>query len=171
MAYPQWQMSNSRVGWNMEKDEINDWIIEFYKRQYLEFTRLGVGRRTRGDVLITKKLIRCTANRLDQLIRGKKTPDNTSKPDKLFNKYGKTIQLIEKAEMTGEKALHNSNRSFNGRVPHAFHLKDLKLVQEEAVCNYIDYADGSPHDDPRYIDKYTTAYNSDIMVAILSHDN
>ena len=171
MAYPQWQMSNSRVGWNMEKDEINDWIIEFYKRQYLEFTRLGVGRRTREDVLITGKLIRCTANRLDQLIKGKKTPDNMSEAEKLFNKYGRTIELMEKAVWIEEKALHNSNRSFIGHISHTFNIKDLEMAQEEEVCNYIDYADGSPYDEPRYIDKYTTAYNSDIMVAILSHDN
>ena len=150
---------------------LEDWIIEFYKRQYLEFTRIGAGGRTRHDVLITGKLIRCTANRLDQLIKGKKTPENMSKADKLFNKYGTTIGLTEIALMTEEKALANSNRSFIGNVSRTFHLKDLELVQEEVVCNYINYADGSPYDEPRYIDKYTTAYNSDIMVAILSHNN
>ena len=150
---------------------LEDWIIEFYKRQYLEFTRIGAGGRTRYDILITGKLIRCTANRLDQLIKGKKTSDNMCKADKLLNKYGTTIGLADISLMTEEEALTNSNRSFIGSVSHTFHLKDLELVQEEVVCNYIDYADGSPYDEPRYIDKYTTAYNSDIMVAMLSHDN
>ena len=150
---------------------LEDWIIEFYKRQYLEFTRIGAGGRTRHDVLITGKLIRCTANRLDQLIKGKKTSDNMCKADKLLNKYGTTIGLTEIALKRDEKALTNSNRSFIGSVSTMFHINDLEPMQEEVVCNYINYADGSPHDKPRYIDKYTTAYNSDIVVAMLSHDN
>ena len=150
---------------------LEDWIIEFYKRQYLEFTRIGAGGRTRHDVLITGKLIRCTANRLDQLVKGKKTPDNMSRADKLFNKYGATISLEEIALMTEEIALTNSNRSFIGSVSTMFHINDLEPMQEDELCNYINYADGSPHDKPRYIDKYTTAYNSDIVVAMLSHDN
>ena len=151
---------------------LEDWIIEFYKRQYLEFTRIGAGGRTRHDVLITGKLIRCTANRLDQLIKGKKTPENTCEPDRLLKLYGATIGLMEgEAFVLRGKALHNSNRSFIGNCSRRFHLKDLEPIWEEKVCNTMDYADGSPHDEPRYIDKYTTAYSSDVMVATLSHDN
>tara|TARA_Y100000310_G_C20156265_1_gene567014 strand:- start:11 stop:526 length:516 start_codon:yes stop_codon:yes gene_type:complete len=157
---------------NQDEEAVTDWLVEFYKCQYLEFESIGIGGRTRFDVEITEKLIRCTANRLDQLIKGKKTPENTCEPDRLLKLYGATIGLMEgESFVLREKALHSSNRSFIGNCSRRFHLKDLEPIQEEKVCNTMDYADGSPHDEPRYIDKYTTAYNSDVMVATLSHDN
>mgnify|MGYP005824441937 CR=1 FL=1 len=171
MIHPRWLVGETIPS---AEDTVKDWIIEFYKRQYLEFESIGIGGRTRFDVEITEKLIRCTANRLDQLIRGKKTPDNTCNAEMLLDGNIKTIKNgidIANKLHGREKALHNSNRSFVGNISRRFHLKDLDPRHEQMLYNIMDYADGSPHDEPRYIDKYTTAYNSDVMVAILSHDN
>ena len=166
MIYPGWQLYNSNRGEEVEKE----WIIEFYKRQYLEFASIGIGGRTKYDVEITRKLIRCTENRLDQLIRGKVTPDNMCESARLLNLHERTLETLLR-NYRSEQALTSSNRTFVGSVTPIFHLNDLDPMQVEAVCNYIDYADGSPYEEPRYIDKYTTAYNSELMVAILSHDN
>ena len=145
---------------DMTPYELNQLLIDFYKSQYLKFLKIGINGQTNFGVTVTKKLIRSTENRLDQLIKGKKTNNNMCDIEKGIcrsrnNKIG----------------LFNSNRSFIGYITSSFKLKDLELMQQHAVCNYMDYTDGSPYGEPQYIDKITTAYNSETMRAVLSHDN
>jgi hypothetical protein len=142
-------------------------IIQFYKEQYLMFKKIGVGGLTRSKTEITEKLIRCTANRLDQLIKGKKTVDNMCYTEKLIKLCGRDLGDIS----AGEKKPHGSNRSFCSNITSKFDIRDLTSMQSESVCNYIDYGYGEYNIITNYIDKYTTAYNSEIVMANLSHDN
>mgnify|MGYP003145939468 FL=1 len=43
------------------------WIINFYQEQLSKFTKLGLGRRTENDVIITEQLIETTRKRLHKL--------------------------------------------------------------------------------------------------------
>ena len=142
-------------------------LIQFYKAQYLRLTEIGVGGETRFGTEITEKLIRCTANRLDQLIKGKKTVDNMCYTEKLIKLRGRDLGDIS----AGEKKLYGSNRSFSSNITSKFDLRDLTNTQSESVRNYIDYGYGEYNIITNYIDKYTTAYNSEIVMANLSHDN
>ena len=142
-------------------------LIQFYKAQYLRLTEIGVGGETRFGTEITEKLIRCTANRLDQLIKGKKTVDNMCYTEKLIKLCGRDLGDIS----AGEKKLYGSNRSFSSNITSKFDLRDLTNTQSESVRNYIDYGYGEYNTITNYIDKYTTAYNSEIVMANLSHDN
>ena len=43
------------------------WLINFYREQLSKFYKLGMGKKTENDVLITEKLIKLTEKRLDNL--------------------------------------------------------------------------------------------------------
>ena len=43
------------------------WIINFYQEQLNKFTKLGLGKRTENDVVITEQLIETTRRRLNKL--------------------------------------------------------------------------------------------------------
>ena len=162
------------MGWqdrNSSPIETRLFLIDFYKSQYLTFKRIGIGGLTKFGVEITEKLIRCTANRLDQIIKGKKTAKNMCYTDKLMRMLGRTGDIP-----SGEPALINSNRSYIGDVTSKFDLKDLGKQNELSVSKSTDYAYISEKhrrsfEHTIYIDKISTAYNSEIMQAKLSHDN
>ena len=65
-------------------------LIQFYEQQHLMLTSIGVGGETRLGTKITEKLIRCTANRLDQLIKGKKTTANMSRVEMVIKLLGRS---------------------------------------------------------------------------------
>tara|TARA_Y100000310_G_C20542462_1_gene743987 strand:+ start:168 stop:647 length:480 start_codon:yes stop_codon:yes gene_type:complete len=149
--------------------ETKQFLIGFYKEQYLMFTRLGIGGVTKFGVEITEKLIKCTANRLDQIIKGKKTSENMCYTDRLMN-------IGVGRRMRGEEAFVNSNRSFIGNRTSKFDLKDLGKASELSVaehtdCIYVSEKHRRSLDYIIYIDNVSTAYNSEIMQAVLSHDN
>ena len=132
------------------------------------FTRLGIGGVTISGTEITEKLIQCTANRLDQLIKGKKTFSNMCRADRIMSILGRHLGDVPE----GEPALINSNRSFVGYVTSDFTTADLgddnRLYLE---YNQRHYFSDNVNNDTHYIDKISTAYKSEIMQAILSHDN
>ena len=43
------------------------WLINFYREQLSKFIKLGMGKKTEHDVLITEKLIELTEKRLNDL--------------------------------------------------------------------------------------------------------
>ena len=143
----------------MKRQELNQFLIDFYREQYLKFLRIGINNVTEYGVTVTKKLLTSTANRLDQLIKGKKTKSNMSDIEKGI------------CRSCSPRNLYNSNRSFIGDIKSKFQLSDLEITQQHAVCSYIDYSDCYPHNESHYIDKITTAYNSETMREVLSHNN
>ena len=148
-------------------DDGRQFLIHFYKSQYLMFTRLGIGGVTISGTEITEKLIQCTANRLDQLTRGKKTFSNMCRAERIMRLRGRHLGDIPE----GEPALINSNRSFIGHVTSDFTTADLN----DDNRLYLEYYQGHHFSDnvnnaTHYIDKISTAYNSEIMQAILSHE-
>ena len=143
--------------------ETRRYLIEFYTRQYHTFTDIGIGRQTRFGVKITEKLIQCTANRLDQIKNGKKTFKNMCRIDRIMSMLERTNGNIPE----GEPAHLNSNRSFIGHVTSKFHTLDLGKNNRLSM---VDQGD-PPIDHTHYIDKVSTAYNSEIMQAVLSHDS
>ena len=147
-------------------------LIQFYKKQFLYFERIGLGNETRFGTEVTEKLMRCTANRLDQLIKGRKTVENMCYAERLVKIWGRHIGDIP----DGEKALVNSNRSFTGDIASKFDIKDLGKENELSVTGHTDYIYVSEKhrrsvEYTIYIDRIFTAYNSEVMVAVLSHDN
>ena len=149
----------SLYGMNLTPHQTNQLLIDFYREQYLKFLKIGINNETEYEVTVTKKLITSTANRLDQLIKGKKTASNMSDIEKGI------------CRSCSPRNLYNSNRSFIGDIKSKFQLRDLEITQQHAVCSYIDYSDCYPHNESHYIDKITTAYNSETMREILSHNN
>ena len=152
-------MTNITYDKEMKRQELNQFLIDFYREQYLKFLRIGINNETEYGVTVTKKLITSTANRLDQLIKGKKTKSNMSDIEKGICKS------------RYPRKLYNSNRSFIGDIKSKFQLSDLEITQQHAVCSYIDYSDCYPQNESHYIDKITTAYNSETMREVLSHNN
>ena len=151
-------------GYNaMGKVETKQFLIGFYKEQYLMFTRLGIGGVTISGTEITEKLIQCTANRLDQLIKGKKTFSNMCRADRIMSILGRNLGDVPE----GEPAFINSNRSFSSHITSKFHTLDLG---KDNRLSMVDQGD-PPIDHTHYIDKIFTAYKSEIMQAVLSHDN
>ena len=71
-------MTNITYDKEMKRQELNQFLIDFYREQYLKFLRIGINNETVYGVTVTKKLLTSTANRLDQLIKGKKTESNMS---------------------------------------------------------------------------------------------
>ena len=148
--------------------ETRQFLISFYKRQYLTFTDIGIGGLTKFGVEITEKLIQCTANRLDQIETGEKTFKNMCQVDRMMSMLGKTHGDVPE----GEPAFINSNRSFSSHITSKFHTLDLgkdnRLSLEYHQGNHFsDNVNNATH----YIDNISTAYSSEIMQAILSHDN
>ena len=119
-------------------EEMNEFLISFYKERYLYFLKIGIGNYTALETKVTETLIRATANRLDQLIKGKVTEENSN--------YGhlKSYHPL--------KTL-NSNRSFGWNNVSRFRYSDLDSKQKHS----IDYPTIIQE---TYIDKYTTAYQS-----------
>ena len=134
----------------------------FYKQQFLKFKRIGVGGYTEHNTLVTTQLINCTAKRLDQIISGQKTFKNMCRAE-IMIKWGGLSRALSK----DGRPLYNSNRSYIGKITSKFQLYDLEPQQQHSA----DYPNRYPCDHPVYIDKVTTAYKSDIMRAVLSHDN
>ena len=76
----------------------------------------------------------------------------------------------------GEPALIDSNRSFSSHIAFRFQTKDLGKENEMNIARMTDYSYLSEQhrrsiEHTVYIDKIATAYNSEIMQAVLSHDN
>ena len=123
-----------------DKDFGTDGLISFYRERYLYFLKVGIGNYTTYNTRVTKTLIKATANRLDQLIRGEITDGNrnhgnskTYRPKKIF--------------------IHNSNRSFGWNNTSRFRYSDLDFKQKHSIdCPTIIQE--------TYIDKYTTAYQT-----------
>ena len=145
----------------MKYNEVTHFLIDFYKGQCRKFQRIGINGTTKFGVTVSKKLIESTENRLNQLVTGEKTQKNMSSIEKGICR--------NRQEKVSDK-FHDSNRTFLGNITSIFRLTDLKRTQQHVVHSYIKYADGCSYDEPQYIDKITTAYKSDIMMAISSHD-
>ena len=140
-------------------------VIDFYRAQIKYYKKIGIGNKTLFQTTVTKELIECTKNRLNQLVTGRKTEQNMCDIEKGIYKVtvGKLNELNQ---------LHNSNRSFRGDITSKFQIRDLEPMQQHRVYDYFDYYDNEySNREPLYIDKITTAYNSEIMREILSHNN
>ena len=122
--------------WNNE--DVNEFLILFYKERYLYFLKIGIGNYTTFDTQVTETLLRATANRLDQLIKGKVTEENCN--------YG----YLKSYNPT---KLVNSNRSFGWNNTAQFKYSDLDFKQRHSI-------DCPTMIQETYIDKYTTAYHS-----------
>jgi len=149
--------------------ETRRWLLSFYKEQLRYFTQIGIGGRTRFGVKITEKLIRCTANRLDQIKTGKKTASNTCCLERMMKILGRPMG-------DNPSQLFNSNRSFISGVTSKFSTADLgddsrfslEYNQDRHYCSEMHRR--SMEYTP-YIDSVSKAYNSEIMQEILSHDS
>ena len=145
------------------------YLIEFYEQQLRYCTQIGIGGRTRFGVKITEKLIRCTANRLDQIKTGKKTASNTCYLERMMKILGRPMG-------DNPSQLVNSNRSFISGVTSKFSTADLgddsrfslEYNQDRHYCSEMHRR--SMEYTP-YTDDISTAYNSEIMKAVLSHDS
>ena len=152
--------------------ETRRYLIEFYTRQYNTFIDIGIGGQTRFGVKVTEKLIQCTANRLNQLQTGEKTASNTCYPENIISILGRHIGNVP----IGRRQLMNSNRSFMGNAPSRFYTADLGddnrlSIQYHAQTFFCSDMHRRSVEYTPYIDKISTAYNSEIMQAVLSHDN
>jgi len=144
-------------------------MVGFYNEQLRYFTQIGIGGRTRFGVKITEKLIRCTANRLDQIKTGKKTASNTCYLERMMKILGRPMG-------DNPSQLVNSNRSFISGVTSKFSTADLgddsrfslEYNQDRHYCSEMHRR--SMEYTP-YTDDISTAYNSEIMKAVLSHDS
>ena len=149
--------------------ETRTWLLSFYKEQLRYFTQIGIGGRTRFGVKITEKLIQCTANRLDQIKTGKKTASNTCYLERMMKILGRP--------MGGSPSpLINSNRSFISGVTSKFSTADLGDDSRFSLEHYQDrHYCSEMHrrsmEYTPYTDDISTAYNSEIMQAVLSHDS
>ena len=144
--------------------DIKQGLISFYEGQLRLFAHRGIGGRTTFGVKITEKLIQCTANRLDQIKIGKKTDSNTCYIERMMKILGRPMGHPYSG---GKPQLINSNRSFISGVTSKFHTLDLGKNNRLSVPDQRDPVIDHTH----YIDKVSTAYNSEIMQAVLSHDN
>ena len=54
----------------IETGESKLWIINFYREQLSKLRKIGLGRKTENDVLITERLMQITENRLANLVIG-----------------------------------------------------------------------------------------------------
>ena len=53
--------------YDMEMTTSRLWLLHFYREQLRKFEKLGMGKKTENDVLITEDLIRVTKDRLNKL--------------------------------------------------------------------------------------------------------
>jgi len=149
------------------------YLIEFYEQQLRYCTQIGIGGRTRFGVKITEKLIRCTANRLDQIKTGKKTASNTCYFERVMKILGRPMGHPYSG---GKPQLINSNRSFISGVTSKFSTADLGDDSRFSLEHYQDrHYCSEMHrrsmEYTPYIDSVSKAYNSEIMQEILSHDS
>tara|TARA_Y100000310_G_C20399053_1_gene676518 strand:+ start:61 stop:570 length:510 start_codon:yes stop_codon:yes gene_type:complete len=89
-------------------------------------------------------------------------------------KFKKEKEEEKRREAEAPKETKNNRLHFKERVPnecYSFYTTELELFEMECRENrfYIGLQHFLKTTESRYIDKYTTAYNSDIMRAILSH--
>ena len=162
-------------GFDKQEDtaDIKQGLISFYEEQLRLFAHIGIGGRTRFGVKITEKLIRCTANRLDQIKTGKKTDSNTCYFERMMKILGRPMGHPYSG---GKPQLINSNRSFISGVTSKFTTADLgddsrfsiEYNQDRSYCSEMHRR--SMEYTP-YTDDISTAYNSEIMKAVLSHDS
>ncbi len=125
-------------------DDDREFLINFYKNQYLKFIKIGVGGFTEYNTLVTKSLIKITEQRLDQIIKGEKTESNTCDFEKGEYNYKYFYRVPKK---------YDSNRSFGWNNTSGFRYLDLNLEQRNSIEYPIIIQ-------PTYIDKYTTAYRT-----------
>jgi len=119
-------------------DDDKEFLIAFYKERYLYFLKIGIGGYTNFNTQVTSTLIKATANRLDQLIKGEVTDENRC--------YGISKVYTERPK-------YDSNRSFGWDYSSLFRYSDLAIEQKHSVEYPITII-------PTYIDKYTTAYRT-----------
>ena len=130
-------------------------FVLFYESQLEKFKRIGLGFRTEFGTLITTKLIKATEQRLNDIKDGVKT----KLPKKCFISY--------RAD-TGYEFYVN-------KMPYGFTMSEIDIPKQNEIEKKLsqEYNDSdnieSKYDKP-YIDKYTTAYRSEIMRAILKHN-
>ena len=153
--------------------DIKQGLISFYEEQLRLFAHSGIGGRTRFGVKITEKLIRCTANRLDQIKTGKKTASNTCYFERMMKILGRPMGHPYSG---GKPQLINSNRSFISGVTSKFATADLGDDSRFSLEHYQDrHYCSEMHrrsmEYTPYTDDISTAYNSEIMQAVLSHDS
>ena len=121
-----------------DDEEINEFLISFYKERYLYFLKIGIGNYSMFETKVTETLIKATANRLDQLIKGEVTDENRNHG---CSKSYRPLRAFD------------SNRSFGWNNASRFRYSDLDLKQKHSIdCPTIIQE--------TYIDKYTTAYQS-----------
>ena len=117
-------------------------LIEFYKERYSYFYNIGIGNSTSSGTKVTKTLLKATLRRLDQLMKGKKTPENMHPIEKgNYNKFSK------------QRLSYNSNRTFGWNYSSSFRFSDLTIEQQHSI-------DSPTIMTETYIDNYTTAYRS-----------
>ena len=119
----------------------DNFLVSFYKKRYLYFLKIGIGNYTKLETKVTETLLRTTANRLDQLIQGETTAENSS--------FGH----LKRRELYNPKKLFNSNRLFGWNNTGEFKYADLDFEQRHSI-------DCPTMIQETYIDKYTTAYHS-----------
>ena len=121
-----------------ENNDIMEDLIAFYKERYLYFLKIGIGGYTDFNTKVTSTLIKATANRLDQLIKGEITDKNIC--------HG-----ISKTYIKHPK--YNSNRSIGWNYSSWFRYSDLGYKQRHSFDYPVIIQE-------TYIDKYTTAYRT-----------
>ena len=87
------------------------------------------------------------------------------------NLHTPTTFREEKTQKKRER-LHISERVYvDGLINTAEYLEDYQrdILLNSIDSGYVSYKHLLSENEPKYIDKYTTAYNSEIMRAILSH--
>ena len=141
---------------NIEQD-IEELLINFYKQQYLYFKKIGIGNETRYNTIVTQKLINTTSQRLDQLIRGKNS-NNT-----LY------LEKLAKGEIKSRITNLYSEEKSHTYIPDTslqFSIKDMDISSQNIIDDSLEHSCYQ-----EYIDNVTTAYRSEIMTAIIRHDN
>ena len=125
--------------YEQEKEEDDtEFLISFYKGRYLHFLKIGIGNYTEHNTKVTSTLIKATANRLDQLIKGRITWKNRN------NGAGRYYIPLGRFD---------SNRSFGWNHTSRFRYSDLDLKQQHSIDCPTEITE-------TYIDKYTTAYRT-----------
>ena len=72
------------------------WLIIFYKEQLEKFKRIGKGKKTEFDVVVTPKLINATEKRLNQLTV---VYDGSLTPQTLVTKYRLRRARLKRAKL------------------------------------------------------------------------
>ena len=97
------------------------WLINFYREQLSKFYKLGMGKRTENNVLITERLINVTENRLEKL--SVVYDSNISKSHREFLKRKGEVSNGQSSSNNGAivKTREQSNGSSrHGRIRRAY---------------------------------------------------